>query len=662
MIQEQDLSTQLSISSGLAQYSRENGFVKYYDIKHFVKRYSTTIAVSAVLGLLLAGIYILSAVPLYTAHTQIIIDPSLPQTLREPSSEGIFALDSAQVESQLEVLKSEKIAGTVIKQLRLEEVPEFSGRSSTFVHPTDSATDDLARHRSALAYFQSNLSVRRVGLAYSIDILFNSESPVLAARIANAAADAYIAEQIEARAQATRLSGQWLEQRIDHLRKQMNQAALDAQESRSRRDYRINSRGGTNEANAASDGSGQKTMEELDSTAQTYRRIYESYLMAYTEAVQKQSYPVTNARIITAATPPLRKSYPKTQLIFAFGGLMGYLAGLGIAFFRHKIDRSVWGPQQIREEAGVECLASIPSLARPTSHSQFAETILRNAGVSRILKALGAQRPVAVGPEALNAPSDRDDDPLKTAITLPFSGFSLGIKRLKTAISMAGKTRQIRCIGILSALPNEGKTTVAASLGLLFAASGARTLLVDCDLRNASLSRSWAPKARLGLLDVISGTATIDQCIIRANETGPDLLPMSNSEEAGHSDDVLGSDKVQLAIDDLKKDYDFIIVDMPPLSANLDGLTMSSTLDCALLTATWGKTPLPVLSETIYLLRNARVEILGVALTKVDVSTSQYGSLASSYLSYAQAALSGRLVRRLAHIERAAEENNPQVH
>src|SRR5262245_63724794 len=131
----------------------------------------------------------------------------------------------------------------------------------------------------------------------------------------------------------------------------MNAAALQAQEFRAKRDYRISPRRepGTEGAAAGAGESAethQNTLEELDSTAQTFRRIYESYLSAYTESVQKQSYPISNARVITEATAPTTKSYPRTKLILLFGGLMGALAGFGIAFCRAQLDRSVAGARQ----------------------------------------------------------------------------------------------------------------------------------------------------------------------------------------------------------------------------------------------------------------------------------------------------------------------------
>ncbi len=648
-------------------YSSESGFITHYDIKRFAKRYSRTIMIFTLLGVVVAGAYAFSAVPLYTARTQIIIDPSLPQAMQQSHQEGIFSLDNAQVESQLEVLRSEKIASAVISELKLEDLPEFSGGPSLLSLPfrlfrssKPDAASEFAKQRTTLARFQSGLNVRRVGMSYAIEILFSSRDPKLAAKIANATANAYIGEQISARAQAARQGGLWLEARIDQLRAQMNAAALEAQEFRAKRDYRIaaarGSAGQEHGAQAAETdrdtaAKRQNTMEELESTAQTYRRIYESYLMAYTESVQKQSYTVTNARVITQATPPLSKSHPRTKLILAFGGLMGGLAGLGISFFRYSVDRCIWGPRQIREEAGVECLASIPSLAEPRS-TAFSQLMFGTAAMGGMLKAIAEKPAYAIdssGRMLMKAAVSLADtafgrvkatvDPgregmLDAITTMPFSGFSHGIKTLKTAIALAGRTRQIRCLALTSALPNEGKTTICANLATLFALSGARALLVDGDLRNASLTRSLAPEAEFGLTDAISGGAEPAQCIVRANDAGLDLMPAFGSTQTPYSDDILGSERARQLLQDLQSEYDIIILEMPPLTASLDGIAMGSLLDCTVLVAEYGKTPLPILSEAIHLLRNAQVDILGVALNKVDTSTIHYGDVASNYMTY----------------------------
>ncbi len=648
-------------------YSRESTFVSHYDIKRFAKRYAKTIIFATLLGILAASVYVFTAVPLFTARTLIIIDPSLPQAMAQPHQDGIFSLDNAQVESQLEVLRSEKIAAAVIKELKLENVPEFSGGGGFSIfsllslpfellpsRPSPTAKASFTTERITLAKFQAGLYVRRVGMSYAIEIMFSSPDPVLAAKIANATANAYIDEQISARAQAARQGGLWLEARIDQLRAQMNKAAHDAQEFRAKRDYRITSTRGDDHSaepdaneNAAKR---QNTMEELDATAQTYRRIYESYLMAYTESVQKQSYSITNARVITEASPPLGKSHPRTKLILAFGAMMGGLAGLGIAFFRNSIDRSIWGARQIREEVGVECLASIPAMVDRTSSSAQARAMFGKAAMSDMLKSV-VDRPssafntggktlkaavslagTALGRQKAVANPLREGI-LEAVITMPFCPFSHGIKTLKTAIALAGRTRQIRCFALTSALPSEGKTTICANLATLFAMSGLRTLLIDADLRNASLTRSLAPTAEFGLIDAISGGADLARCIVPANETGLDLLPAFGSTQTPYSDDILGSERALSVLQDLQTAYDIIILELPPLTASLEGLAIGSLLDCTVLVAEYGKTPAPVLAEAVHLLRAARAEILGVALNKVDTSIVPYGDVAANYIS-----------------------------
>ena len=192
----------------------------------------------------------------------------------------------------------------------------------------------------------------------------------------------------------------------------------------------------------------------------------------------------------------------------------------------------------------------------------------------------------------------------------------------------------MRCVAVTSALPSEGKTTIAANLATLFAMSGVRTLLVDADLRKATLSRSLAPEAEFGLLEAMQGTAKLEDCVVRVNELGLDVLPVSSHFQANSSDDIPTFDQAERLLEDLQKTYDFIIFEMPPLSASLDGLTISSILDSTLLVAEWGRTPMPLLSEAIHLLRNASVKIAGVVINKVDGSSPDYGELAANYFSY----------------------------
>lgn len=594
-------------------------YINFDDVMRFIRRYAPTIAVTTLIAISLAALFVFFSVAQFTARTQIVIDPSTPQ-FRESTGDRLVSMDSSQVESQLAVLRSEKIAMSVIKKLDLGTNPEFMAPASSILDRvlglflrSEVERNDFVKERTTLYRFLSGLNVRRVGISYAINISFTSPSPQLSAEISNATAEAYIDEVISAKALAANQGSRWLEARIDKLRKQMNDAALRVQEFRSKRDYRIakNRNKTTNGRSAQPDKrretSNQISLEELESQAQTFREIYASYLSAYTEVVQRQSYPVSNARVITLATTPLFKSHPRTKLILAFGALLGCIAGFGIALIRHSLDLGVRSPRQIREEIGLEHLCNIPLM----NHQQYRLPTIREL--------FWRSRPPAR---------------LSAVVDLPFSGFSHGVKRLKASISLAGRTRSIRCIGIASSLPNEGKTTISANLANLYATSGKRTLIIDCDLRNSSLSRQLGVKTMYGVIEAVKSSVELEQCVQRVNDNGLDIMPAIDSESAGYLGEVLASEQMRLLLERLAELYEIIIVELPPLAVVADGLAISPALDSVVVVAEWGATPLPVLSEVARSLRNARADILGVVINKVDPSTANYGKSQSSYFSY----------------------------
>jgi polysaccharide biosynthesis transport protein len=205
---------------------------------------------------------------------------------------------------------------------------------------------DDPKLQKAMENFQRGLTVTRMGASYVIEIAYSADQPKKAAQRANAAAEGYIEDQLTARAYAARQGSRWLEERIEELRLQMNMSALRLQEFKARRDYRL---AGKAEAAAAppaakqeqpADKGPQNTLEELESTAATYRKIYESYLQAHTESVQRQSFPIGSARIITRATVPLSPSHPKRVRWLLLSILIGAMVGLGTAFFREGLGRS----------------------------------------------------------------------------------------------------------------------------------------------------------------------------------------------------------------------------------------------------------------------------------------------------------------------------------
>ena len=295
------------------QASAGQEFIGLSDITEFLRRYIGTIIACLAASLLVGGFYNLTTDPTFTASAQILIEPKLPQHLQE-GGEVNLSLDTAQVESQIAVMQSEKIAAMVIDQLKLVDDPAFNRpqapilrerfrkfgevlldtfglrKSAWFtslwehfglgVSETPATLTDYQKSRRSMLIFRNGLDIRRVGVSYAIDISFTSLDPEGAARITNATADAFVREQIETKTDAAKEGGAWLEQRLGQLRTQMNEAMAKAQEFRSRHDYSVGQEasGGT---------SAVPTLEELEVTAETYQKMYESFLQAYTNSVSQ---------------------------------------------------------------------------------------------------------------------------------------------------------------------------------------------------------------------------------------------------------------------------------------------------------------------------------------------------------------------------------------
>jgi capsular exopolysaccharide synthesis family protein len=217
-------------------------------------------------------------------------------------------------------------------------------------------------------------------------------------------------------------------------------------------------------------------------------------------------------------------------------------------------------------------------------------------------------------------------------IDSPSSPYTEAIRSIKLTVDSAGEEKRSKVIGFTSCVASEGKSTLSASIAALMAQGGARVILLDCDLRHPSLSRALAPEASAGIVDVVAGRLALADAIWRDPATNMAFLPAGTKAGSPCAADVLTSDSAKSIFDTLQIEYDYVIVDLAPLVANVDVRATSGVIDSYILVIEWGATRIDAVQ---YALRNApgvHANIVGAVLNKVDMTVmKRYDSYSADY-------------------------------
>jgi len=171
-------------------------------------------------------------------------------------------------------------------------------------------------------------------------------------------------------------------------------------------------------------------------------------------------------------------------------------------------------------------------------------------------------------------------------------------------------------IGCVSARPGEGRSTVAGELAFVLAQSGFRTLLLDWDFRNPSLSRALAPNASDSFADVALGRVPLSEAVWKDSRTGLSVLPFGKADP---NIDLFTSSATHDLMRRLRDSYDHIIIDMPALQAVSETQMAGKLVDGFLLIVEWGRTPQDLVLECLDSGQLDRRDVLGVVLNKVNM-------------------------------------------
>ncbi len=358
---------------------------------------------------------------------------------------------------------------------------------------------------------------------------------------------------------------------------------------------------------AAKTDSNLVTYRSLESSANIYRSLYENFLQRYTQTVQDQSFPVPEARVVTPATPPLAKSSPKIAVTFVLCTLLGLMLGMVIALMREIMDRRIYTEAQLQAATGLPFIAQIPAIrSRPQ---------LRSAPVKLITSRTSAQ-----SDRKLPAPPPV----LRQAIDYPHSPFAQAIRAIGIRISrQQEKVRDMKVIGCVSIRPGAGTTTVAVNLAHFLSHGGFRTALIDWDFGSASLSTLLTGKMQDGFLDVASGFTYLSEVTWYDVQTGLRFLPAGSNKAEQAARRLSQSEGGGTLLATLRNTYDYVIVDLPPLSELTDAHAAMHLLDGIVVVVEWGNTSGNEVAAALTALDLEETFYIGSVMTKVDAKSAR---------------------------------------
>jgi uncharacterized protein involved in exopolysaccharide biosynthesis len=316
----------------------------------FIRRHIPIISLTGFAALGVATLYLITAVPTFTAKALLIVN-----------SKGALvdaAAVSTVVESQIEIMKSESIASAVIEKLGLAQDPEFatgqgSGMISRLLGWSKPETKASAA-RYTVESFERKLSAKRVGPTYLVEITFDSRDPDRAAQILNAVAEKYITRQMD---DAGLQDETWVKDRLNELSTQ----ALAAQKALE--DYSKNRKEPADSA---------ATIDKLAAAAESSKNAYDNFrhVLRKMEATRQQSSPVFEASLVTGASPPLRASSPKPRMVLGISIMGGLLLGIAAGMLRDLLDRGIRISEQAPRPSAQEDQIPDPDEARPDHQSE----------------------------------------------------------------------------------------------------------------------------------------------------------------------------------------------------------------------------------------------------------------------------------------------------
>lgn len=332
---------------------------------------------------------------------------------------------------------------------------------------------------------------------------------------------------------------------------------------------------------------------------ETNQQLYDGLLNRMKEAGVSAGMRSNNIHFVDRARPPLAPVRPNKSLNIALSLVVGVILGGVLALFNEYLDNSVKTPEEVEQLVGLPALGVIPAVASISSTSAYSRALPAATSIAK--------------PQTQELPT----------LSQPHSVVSEAYRALRTSILLSTSKHPPQTILITSGQPREGKTTTALNLAITLAQRGDRVVLIDSDLRRPRVHRSFSMSNDVGLSSFLAGVVGIDD-LPRAVPHIPNLFVITSGPTPPNPAELLSSEPMVGLFAELRRQFDFIVMDSPPAITVADSMILAAHADGVMLVIHGGVTTRESLRQAHKLLVGVNARMLGVVLNNVDIRSADY--------------------------------------
>ena len=357
----------------------------------------------------------------------------------------------------------------------------------------------------------------------------------------------------------------------------------------------------------------------LHRSKESTEKLFGMVLERSTESGLSKMAPFNNVRVLDRPLKPMAPVFPRPATNLAVGVMIGLLLGFAGATGREMLDRTVRTSEDIEQELGLAVLGSLPDVTRESSALNLGYYYGRR-------RARRSERPAPT-------PAGENSRPELLVHTHPKSVAAEAARAIRTNLMFMSPDNPYRCLLVTSPGPAEGKTTVAASIAIAIAQTGQSVCLVDCDLRKPRVHAVFGERNDSGvttallepnqLSSLTRETQIPNLRILRAGPTPPNPADLMHSEAFGR------------LLNELRAQFDRVVIDSPPIGLVTDGVILSTRVDATVLVVRALATRRDAAKRAIRSLRDVGATCAGFVLNAVQSSERNYYS--GYYAAYAAA-------------------------